>query len=99
VLKEVSLLVLISSFMIPTVTDVNLYVNGTGAELDFRESKYANSQDYRDSCRDTGYDDGRNGPFDNDKYDECGRFYYDAFIDGCISADNTIDVCESATDA
>lgn len=85
--------------MIMTVTDVNLNVSGTGAELDFDESKYANSQDYRDNCRNAGYEDGQNGPFNHDKHDECGRFYYDAFIDGCISANNTRDVYESATDA
>lgn len=73
---------------------------GTGAELDFDKEKYANLKEYRGSCRNAGYEDGRNGPFNHDKHDECGRFYYDAFIDGCLFVSgNTRDACESAIDA
>ena len=59
-----------------------------------------------DSCYDSGYRDGQNGPFGEGTYDHCGdqtggdRAYYDGFIDGCMSVEgNTRDVCESATDA
>lgn len=91
---------MIPSLVVPTVASINVNVSGTGAELDFDEEKYANSKDYRDSCRNAGYEDGQNGPFNHDKHNECGRFYYDAFIDGCLSVSgNTRDVCESATDA
>ena len=70
------------------MASINVNISGTGAELDFDEEKYA------------GYEDEQNGPFNHDKHNECGRFYYDAFIDGCLSVSgNTRDVCESATDA
>lgn len=61
--------------------------------------------DWNDSCRDAGYDDGQNGPFSQPTYDHCGDeqggdvSYYNGFIEGCMEADNTRDVCESATDA
>ena len=61
--------------------------------------------DWNDSCRDAGYEQGQNGPFSVDTYDHCGDenggddAYYKGFIDGCMSVeDNTKDVCESATD-
>ena len=61
--------------------------------------------DWNDSCRDAGYDDGQNGPFSEDTHDHCGDevggddAYYEGFIDGCMSVEgNTKDVCESATD-
>jgi hypothetical protein len=62
--------------------------------------------EWNDSCRDAGYDDGRNGPFSQGTYDHCGDeeggddAYYNGFIDGCMSVEgNTKDVCESATDS
>jgi hypothetical protein len=61
--------------------------------------------DWNDSCRDAGYHDGQNGPFSQPTYDHCGDeqsgdvSYYNGFIEGCMDADNTRDVCESATDA
>ena len=61
--------------------------------------------DWNDSCRDAGYEDGQNGPFSVDTYDHRGdekggdKSYYKGFIDGCMSVEgNTKDVCESATD-
>jgi hypothetical protein len=60
---------------------------------------------WNDSCYNTGYDDGQNGPFNDGTYDHCGNeesgddAYYDGFIAGCMDADNTRDVCEQATDA
>jgi hypothetical protein len=61
---------------------------------------------WNDSCYDSGYRDGQNGPFSEGAYDHCGdqaggdKAYYDGFIDGCMSLEgNTIDVYESATDA
>jgi hypothetical protein len=57
-------------------------------------------------CYNTGYDDGQNGSFRVDAFqDNCGPLnsdnrYYQGFIDGCMSVEgNTREVCESATDA
>jgi hypothetical protein len=61
--------------------------------------------DWNDSCRDAGYNDGQNGPFNQPTYDHCGDeeggddAYFNGFINGCIDAGNTRDVCEQATDA
>jgi hypothetical protein len=73
----------------------------------FASSSEENTDDgWNDSCYDSGYRDGQNGPFSEGTYDHCGdqtegdKAYYDGFIDGCISVEgNTRDVCESATDA
>jgi hypothetical protein len=56
------------------------------------------------TCYEGGVRDGKNGPFENEAYKECGDYgngaerYYEGFIDGCEDAGNTKDVCESATD-
>lgn len=54
-----------------------------------------------EDCRDVGYSDGQNTPFNQDKNNEC-RFidnqYYKGFIDGCIDAGNTKEICEYFTD-
>jgi hypothetical protein len=61
--------------------------------------------DWNDSCRDAGFEEGQNGPFNDATYDHCGdeatgdQAYLDGFIDGCMSVEgNTRDVCESAAD-
>jgi hypothetical protein len=61
--------------------------------------------DWNNSCRDAGFEDGQNGPFNDATYDHCGdeatgdQAYLDGFIDGCMSVEGTTrDVCESATD-
>ena len=51
------------------------------------------------SCNNDGLYDGENGAFSQGLYDMCGDTYYEAFIEGCMSEDNSRDVCESATDA
>lgn len=58
------------------------------------------------SCYDSGYSAGQDGPSNHPTYDHCGDepggddAYYNGFSDGCVSVeDNTRDVCESATDA
>lgn len=52
------------------------------------------------SCYKTGYDDGRDHPFDRSTFEECDGAYYEGFIEGCMSVEgNTRDVCESASDA
>lgn len=51
------------------------------------------------ACEGDGLYDGKNNPFSQKLYDMCGDTYYDAFIEGCMSVDNSRDVCESATDA
>jgi hypothetical protein len=62
--------------------------------------------EWNDSCRDSGYGAGRDGPFSRETYDHCGEeeggddAYYNGFINGCMSIEgNTRDVCESATDS
>jgi hypothetical protein len=63
------------------------------------------SESWGDMCYDIGFDDGQNGPFDQTDYANCGatengdKAYYNGFIEGCMSADNTKEVCEQATDA
>jgi hypothetical protein len=62
-------------------------------------------EEWDDSCRDLGYDDGQNGSFAQGTYDHCGDetggddAYFNGFIEGCMDAGNTRDVCEQATDA
>lgn len=51
------------------------------------------------SCEGDGLYDGKNSAFSQGLYDMCGDTYYDSFIEGCMSVDNSRDVCESATDA
>jgi hypothetical protein len=59
-----------------------------------------------EGCYNVGYEDGQNGSFSEDAFqDNCGPLnsdnrYYQGFIDGCMSVEgNTREVCESATDA
>ncbi len=56
------------------------------------------------ACEADGYEAGQDGPFSQELYETCqgigaGDAYYDAFIEGCMDAGNTEDVCEQATDA
>jgi hypothetical protein len=55
-----------------------------------------------DDCFNVGYRDGRDHPFDHEKYEECkaaASSYYHGFINGCMSVErNTREICESATD-
>jgi len=51
------------------------------------------------ACEGDGLGDGKNGAFSQGLYDMCGDTYYEAFIEGCMSVDNSREVCESATDA
>jgi hypothetical protein len=37
-------------------------------------------------CKSSGAEDGKNGPFDHDKYDVCGKYYYDVFIEDCMGS-------------
>jgi hypothetical protein len=68
-------------------------------------SGISNNEGWNDSCYDAGYDDGQNGPFSEPTWDHCGDeeggddAYYDGFIEGCMDADNSREVCEQATDA
>jgi hypothetical protein len=63
-------------------------------------------------CSNDGYRDGQNNPFDQERNEECEELnektgtnegeestYYLSFIDGCIEAGNTIEICETFTDA
>jgi hypothetical protein len=55
-----------------------------------------------DACYNDGFYDGENNPFSQELYEFCEQYgdeYYDGFIDGCMSADNSREVCEQATDS
>lgn len=79
------MLVLLSVFLMTTTT-----VSTTA---------YANTNNDRD-CFEIGIADGENHPFNQETFSECEDEYYKGFIKGCLSVEgNTIDVCESATDA
>jgi len=52
-----------------------------------------------ETCYNEWYEDGQDGPFNQETFDKCGDQYYDAFIEGCVNADNTREICLSATDA
>jgi hypothetical protein len=56
------------------------------------------------ACEADGYEAGQDGPFSQELYNTCkeigaGDAYYDAFIEGCMDADNSRETCEQATDA
>lgn len=56
------------------------------------------------ACEADGYEAGQDGPFSQELYETCeeigaGDRYYDGFLEGCMDADNSREVCESATDA
>lgn len=51
------------------------------------------------SCENDGLYDGKNNAFSQELYEMCGDTYYNAYIEGCVSEENTRDMCESATDA
>jgi hypothetical protein len=83
--------------VIATIASVNLPV--------YAQSNGDGKESLNDSCRDTGFNDGQNGPFNIGTYDLCrdeangDKEYYDGFMDGCMSEEgNTRDVCVSATD-
>ena len=67
------------------------------------EDSTSGSED--NSCYDSGFRAGQNGPFSQPTYDHCGDeeggddAYYNGFISGCMKADNSRETCESATDA
>ena len=77
-----------------------LYAYATGATRDYDEA-------YEDvpgapECWYDGYEDGQNNGFNQDRNEECGEDkgdqYYRAFIQGCIDANNSKDICERFTD-
>jgi hypothetical protein len=49
-----------------------------------------------DDCFTAGYEDGRDHPFDHEKYEECkaaASSYYHGFINGCISVEGNARAC------
>lgn len=50
-------------------------------------------------CKNDGIYDGQENPFSQELFEMCGDTYYDYFIAGCMSVNNTREVCEQATDA
>ena len=59
-------------------------------------------------CWVSGFDDGQNNPFNQDRHKEClfdtensyaNKPYYEAFKVGCRDAGNTEEICERFTDA
>lgn len=52
------------------------------------------------NCYQRGISDGKDHPFNQGTYDDCGDDYYRGFIEGCMSVkDNDREICQSATDA
>jgi hypothetical protein len=54
------------------------------------------------ACYNDGTAAGEDGEFSQELYEFCAEYgerYYEGFIDGCMSVDNSREVCESATDA
>jgi hypothetical protein len=54
------------------------------------------------ACYSDGIDAGQNDEFSQELYEFCeeyGEEYYNGFIEGCMSVDNSREVCETATDA
>lgn len=77
---------------------------GNHDEEEYDKEKEQGNDDWTDSCRTSGYRAGQNGPFSQETHSHCGdesggaSAYVDGFIDGCVDAGNTKDVCENATD-
>lgn len=70
--------------------------DGDSVNEDDRDKESSSS-----SCYERGVDDGKNDDFDHDLFEhECSNNdrYYEGFIDGCIDAGNTRDICERFTD-
>ena len=83
--KKKVMLVLLSAFL-TTITTAST-------------TAYAETNIDRD-CFQKGITDGKDHPFNQETHGECGDDYYKGFLEGCLSVEgNTIDVCESATDA
>lgn len=58
-------------------------------------SEYNNNGD----CYESGFSDGQDQPFDQNKYYECGSTYYDGFLSGCMSVQgNDREACDLAID-
>lgn len=86
------------------------HCNDGTQKTDWRDCKDAskvndndNDNDNDQNCYDGGYEDGQNGPFNKNTFEDCERGngdndYYIGFRLGCTNAGNTIDVCESASD-
>ena len=63
---------------------------------------YASHSVSPNACYSDGIDAGQNGEFSQELYEFCEEYgdeYYDGFINGCMDAGNSRDVCEQATDA
>jgi hypothetical protein len=63
---------------------------------------YASHSVSANACQGDGYEAGQNGEFSQELYEFCEEYgdeYYDGFINGCMDAGNSRDVCEHATDA
>ena len=69
---------------------------------------YAGGPDDAKGCYILGRSTGQNGDFQHDWFNQCGTSfyledgenrYYEGFIEGCMDADNSREVCEAFTDA
>jgi hypothetical protein len=83
-----------------TVIDCNNFKEDSDDNSD-RDSDDLGDQNMQD-CYDDGYEDGRNNPYDHERGEGCREYqsmYHKGFIEGCISADNTKEICETFTDA
>lgn len=70
----------------------------TGIMVSYGSNERSNENN-SGNCYNSGFTDGQDNPFDQNKYDECGSSYYDGFISGCMSVQgNGNETCESTTD-
>lgn len=60
---------------------------------------YASHGTHYFPCKNDGIYDGQENPFSQELYKMCGKTYYEYFMIGCMSVNNTKEVCEQATDA
>jgi hypothetical protein len=69
---------------------------------------YAGGPDDAQQCYEVGYNNGQDGSFHYGVFDHCDRpyyrddgknQYYEGFIDGCVDADNSREICDRFADA
>ena len=60
---------------------------------------YASHGTHYFPCKNDGLYDGQENPFSQELFEMCGNTYYEYFMIGCMSVNNTKEVCEQATDA
>jgi hypothetical protein len=52
-----------------------------------------------ETCLAAGFTDGQDNPFNQVMLDRCGDTYYQGFLEGCMSANNSKAICDQAADS